>query len=275
MLKLMKYEIKGTFKYIIGIMALVLLLITGIYMYVTKGSEPSGFGVLFIVLSILVIFGAGLSTFLYIVGSFKKELYEDRGYLTFTLPLTGNQIIGAKLIVATMWFILLGTVIGLYNVLMVYITNRGNIDLSTIFLYLSETIRVQEYIVGAIGGIFSIVILLMIIYFSMALSRVTFRNKRIGGLWFVIFLILSGILLYGQVVVADLFPYYINWRSFEVGTMETFFNMNPTIDITSGFNVQVDPMIMMTNIATTIYNIVTFVALYLGTSYIIEKKIDV
>ncbi|WP_033826496.1 membrane protein [Bacillus andreraoultii] len=275
MLKLMKYEIKGTFKYIIGIMALVLLLITGIYMYVTKGSEPSGFGVLFIVLSILVIFGAGLSTFLYIVGSFKKELYEDRGYLTFTLPLTGNQIIGAKLIVATMWFILLGTVIGLYNVLMVYVTNRGNIDLSTIFLYLSETIRVQEYIVGAIGGIFSIVILLMIIYFSMALSRVTFRNKRIGGLWFVIFLILSGILLYGQVVVADLFPYYINWRSFEVGTMETFFNMNPTIDITSGFNVQVDPMIMMTNIATTIYNIVTFVALYLGTSYIIEKKIDV
>lgn len=274
MFKLMKYEIKGTFKYILGIMALVLLLITGIYIYVTKGTEPSGFGVLFIILSVLVIFGAGLSTFLFIVGSFKKELYEDRGYLTFTLPLSGNQMIGAKLIVATMWFILLGTVIGLYNVLMVYITNRGNIDLSTVFSYLFETIRIQEYIVGAIGGIFSIVILLILIYFSMALSRVTFRNKRIGSLWFVIFLVLSGILTYGQILVADLLPYYIDWKTFEVGTMETFFNMNATIDMNSGFNVQVDPGFAITNIATTFYNIITFVALYLGTSYIIEKKID-
>lgn len=40
----------------------------------------------------MTLFGTALVVFLYIVGSFRKELYEDRGYLTFTLPLTGKLL---------------------------------------------------------------------------------------------------------------------------------------------------------------------------------------
>lgn len=101
----MKYEIKGTYKILLGILALVLILITGIYMYSRDSSNFLNFGAIFMTLSVLVLFGTSLATFLYIVSSFKNELYEDRGYLTFTLPLTGNQIVGAKLLVAMFWFL--------------------------------------------------------------------------------------------------------------------------------------------------------------------------
>lgn len=115
-----KYEMKGSYKFILGVLALVLILTTGIYGYIANTKEGSALGATFMGLSTLVIFGTLLTTFLYIVGSFRKELYEDRGYLTFTLPLTGNQILGSKLIVAIIWFAVLGAVIGLYNILMAY-----------------------------------------------------------------------------------------------------------------------------------------------------------
>lgn len=81
-----KYEIKGSYKFILGVLALVLILITGIFAYSINVDEGSVLGGMFVGLSTLVIFGTLLTTFLYIVGSFRKELYEDRGYLTFTLP---------------------------------------------------------------------------------------------------------------------------------------------------------------------------------------------
>ena len=82
-----KYEIKGSYKFILGVLALVLILTTVLYTYIAKKeSSPV------IALASMIIFGTALTTFLYIVGSFRKELYEDRGYLTFTLPLTGHEI---------------------------------------------------------------------------------------------------------------------------------------------------------------------------------------
>ena len=108
MIKYMKYEIRGTYRYILGVLALVLILITGIYSYTARGNTVGGN--IFIVLSAMLLFGTALVTFLYIVGSFRKELYEDTGYLTFTLPLTGSQIVASKLIVALLWFFVLGIV---------------------------------------------------------------------------------------------------------------------------------------------------------------------
>ena len=120
--KYMKYEIKGSYKFILGILALVLILTTALYSYEFRGqpinsmtSNPA-----FVEIAILIILGAAFAAFLYIVDSFRKELYDDRGYLTFTLPLSGNQILGSKLIVAIMWFILLGVTFILYNMFMVF-----------------------------------------------------------------------------------------------------------------------------------------------------------
>ncbi len=59
----MKYELKGNYKFILGVLALVLILTTGIYVYIANANEGSALGVTFMGLSILVIFGTLLTTF--------------------------------------------------------------------------------------------------------------------------------------------------------------------------------------------------------------------
>lgn len=273
MLKLLKYEIKGTYKYISGILALVLILITGLYMYGDQAATGSLGGGLFVGLSVMILFGTTLVTFFYIVGSFRKELYEDRGYLTFTLPLKGIEIVGAKLIVALLWFFLLGIVVALYNLVMMLSFTPFQLQLSDLIEGITTFISIREIILGIIITIFSGVNLLTLIYFSMALGKVTFRNKRIGGLWFVIFLVLSGILAFGQFKIETLLPFYLDFETFKVMTMDL---MNPELYVEYGSN-GVEARIsggVPLNIAGTIYNIAITVALFFGAGYLIEKKID-
>lgn len=268
MLTYMKYEIKGTYKFILGILALVFVLIAGLYGSMDQAREGSMGGALFTFLAMMILFGTALTAFLYIVGSFRKELYEDRGYLTFTLPLTGNAIIGSKLIVACGWFIVLGVSIALYNLLMVATLSPAEVNLFELFSMVFELFTITDIIAMVFIGILNGVNMLILIYFSMALSRVTFRNKRIGGLWFVIFLILSGILAFVQTQLSILFPYYLDMSTFSIETMEAAANQ-----ITFG-HAGSDVQGVVTNFASTIFQIITTIALFLGTGYLIEKKID-
>lgn len=273
--RLMKYEIKGSYKFILGVLVLVLILTTGIYAYVTNNRGGSPLGVSFVGLSVLVIFGTLLTTFLYIVNSFRKELYEDRGYLTFTLPLTGNQILGAKLIVALMWFTILGIAIVVYHFLMVLIFVPIEFSISQ---FLSELRHIgippRGIIASIILGFVNGTITLILIYFSMALSRVTFRNKKIGGLWFIIFLVLNGIIAFSQIRITQLLPYYLDLSTFTIGSATMLGN---------SFHMDVDRYgIMMTgelgnllfNIPSFIYSLIIGVLMFLGTGYLIENKID-
>lgn len=269
----MKYEIKGTYKYIAGVLALVLILITGLYIYGDRAAEGSFGGGLFVALSVMILFGTTLVTFFYIVGSFRKELYEDRGYLTFTLPLKGIQIVGAKLVVALLWFFLLGIIVALYNLVMMLSFTPFELNLSDLISGITSFISVREIILGIIITIFSGVNILVLIYFSMTLGKITFRNKRIGGLWFVIFLVLSGILAFGQLRIETLLPFYIDFDTFKVVTNAV---MNPEFYVEYGNN-GLDTRVSggyPLNIAGTLYNIVITVALFLGAGYLIEKKID-
>ena len=263
-----KYEIKGSYKFILGVLSLVLILTTGIYTYVDAGKEGSAFFSALMGISTLVIFGTGLTTFLYIVGSFRKELYEDRGYLTFALPLTGNQILGAKLIVAIIWFVLLGFIIGSYNIFMITRFAPVELNFSEVFSVIDRGV-VLTLIMAFISGVNT----LILIYFSMALSRVTFRNKKIGGFWFVIFLALSGIIAYGQVKISMVLPYYLDFNTFKIGSVDTL-NYHFNININEGLFITGNMEHNLLNIAGFLYSLIMGVLTFLGTGYIIENKID-
>lgn len=276
MFKYMKYEVRGTYRYILGVLSLVLILTTALYIYFNRvtntSSEMSALEGIFIGLSVLILFGTALATFLYIVGSFRKELYEDTGYLTFTLPLTGNQIVGSKLVVALIWFIFLGVVIGLYNLIMMLIFVPVEVNFSELFSALFEIVNIKQILFSVLLIILSIVNILVIIYFSMTISRVTFRNKRIGGLWFILFLVLSGLIIYGGVKISEIFPYYIDINTFKIGTMDTLDKLY--MEINDDIVLSADMDILTTNIASTVYMIIVTVLLFLGTGYLVEKKID-
>lgn len=275
--KYMKYEIKGSYKFILGILALVLILTTALYSYEFRGqpinsmtSNPA-----FVEIAILIILGAAFAAFLYIVDSFRKELYDDRGYLTFTLPLSGNQILGSKLIVAIMWFILLGVTFILYNMFMVFSFIEVDINFKELISHVDFSGMLTVGIIIFLSGVAT----LILIYFSMALSRVTFRNKKIGGLWFVVFLVLNALVGYATVKIIGAFPYYLDLKAFKVVNYNDILSgINGFSDLFISFN---GGSMAFTTGGTTFINIVSFVFMiivgvvsFFSTGYLIENKID-
>lgn len=287
MRKFIKYEIRGNYKFILGILALVIIassIIQGLIYSNTMSSDYSGDGGLFTgmmsLMSILVIFGALLVAFINIVGSFRKELYEDRGYLTFTLPLTGNQILGSKLIVAFLWYSILTVVTTLYNVILA--TILFDIEWSSFVDLLGQfggasavTVFYRLLIMAVISGLVGIIFTLIFVYLSMAIGKVSLKNIKIGGLWFIIFLITFSIVNVVIGKIAAEFPLYLNLETLRVSNIE----LPVTEPILHG-SMSLSMIIMdisssmSLNLTTEILNIIVGVLGFISTGYLLDRKID-
>ncbi|MGO1469505.1 MAG: hypothetical protein ACTHW2_05725 [Tissierella sp.] len=284
MKKFMKYEIKGTYKFIFGILAIIILASSIIQFNIfneiksfeyNQVNESMNLLRFMFVLSIFIIFGAFITAFFYIVGSFRKELYEDRGYLTFTLPLTGNQILGSKLLVAFMWYIVMGLVTVLYNILLGVILFKG--ELGVIFREVIELINVG-FIASIFTGFISVIITLIVIYFSISLSKVSIKNKKIGGMWFIIFLVLIGVTSYLSSKIGIALPYFLDMNTFKFitleGILDTMNNSMMTQNIMLAGSLPEGIFPGYINIASFITDILFGIAFFMGTGYLIEEKID-
>lgn len=285
MLKFIKYEIKGNYRFILGILALVLIASSIIQAVIFRDVRSGDFtfsGGLFegmiSLVSILVLFGAALVAFINIVGSFKKELYEDRGYLTFTLPLSGHQILGAKLIVAFLWYTILNVVTGLYNLILA--TTIFKIEWSTLIDLLGRyggegivTILYRVFILSMISGIIMILYTLIFIYFSMTIGKISFRNVKIGGLWFIIFLVTFSL---SNVVIGKLgnaFPIYLNMESLRLSNLDLGMT-NPVYYGSMSFFLKDMGNYININLIPDFLNIVFGCLVFLATGYLLDRKID-
>ncbi|NLV87920.1 MAG: hypothetical protein GX021_00940 [Tissierellia bacterium] len=279
MRKFMKYEIKGSYKFVLGIIAVLLVASTiiqyNIYREINIGS-PSGGDVVFrsltVLVSILVIFGAFLAAFLHIVSLFRKELYENRGYLTFTLPLTGNKILGAKILVGAIWYAAIALSIVLYNFFLGSILHgSGWIGVvKRVISYIGPSTVLSVITSSIIESVQSIFLALVLIYLSIALSKVSIKNKRIGGLWFVIFLVLSGFLSFLTSRISAAFPYYLSLENFKI---LHYYDIVPYGTIFGNIT-QMSNIFGYINIVGSLVQIAFIVLGFLATSYLIENKID-
>lgn len=285
MLKFIKYEIKGNYRFILGILALVLIassIIQAVIFRDVRSGDITFSGGLFegmiSLVSILVLFGAALVAFINIVGSFKKELYDDRGYLTFTLPLSGHQILGAKLIVAFLWYTILNVVTGLYNLILA--TTIFKIEWSTLIDLLGRyggegivTILYRVFILSMISGIIMILYTLIFIYFSMTIGKISFRNVKIGGLWFIIFLVTFSL---SNVVIGKLgnaFPIYLNMESLRLSNLDLGMT-NPVYYGSMSFYLKDMGNFININLIPDFLNIVFGCLVFLATGYLLDRKID-
>ena len=112
--KLIKYDIKSTWRDFTGIYLSILLgviilpfifnNINNNFIVVTGGFIAFGIIIAVIVITIISLFKI-----------FNTNIYSKEGYLTLTLPVTSRQILTSKLIVSTMWIVstMLVSVIGL------------------------------------------------------------------------------------------------------------------------------------------------------------------
>lgn len=65
--------------------------------------------------------------------------------------------------------------------MMISIFSTSEFDFSELFKAVGQVVSVKEIIIGVIGGIFNLANFFILIYFSMALGRVTFRNKKLAA----------------------------------------------------------------------------------------------
>ena len=107
--KLMKYEFRATAIYFLPIYV-VLVLVSGLRYVISLISQKfsngfsafSGFSLSAIYL--LLALGLAITTFIVIIIRFYKNLLGTEGYLMFTLPVSVEQNILAKLIPSVVWF---------------------------------------------------------------------------------------------------------------------------------------------------------------------------
>lgn len=104
--KLFKYEWKAVSRMMLAAHGLVVLfaVLSKIFLSVTVGSSVEGtFVLLFMMLNTVIIGSVVMFTTIYFAFRFYKSVFTDQGYLTNTLPVTQNQIIIAKGLTAVLW----------------------------------------------------------------------------------------------------------------------------------------------------------------------------
>lgn len=110
--KLMKYEWKGTWKLLLPLNCLILVmgLLTYFTVQIDFFDSESGFvvfsGMTIIVFYVLSMIAVLVGTAIFLIYRFYTTVYGDQGYLLHTLPVDKHHIIIAKVLVSAMWLII-------------------------------------------------------------------------------------------------------------------------------------------------------------------------
>ena len=106
---------------------------------------------------------------------------------------------------------------------------------------------------------------ILTIFISITLSKVAFRNKRIGGISFVIFILLNTAIGFLNLQLVKLFPQSIELPGGRIVSIVSS-SMNGSTNL-GGFYSYI-------NIVTAIFYLVVIVGLFTFNSYLIDKKLD-
>jgi len=249
MFKLVKYELRANFLTIIGIC--ITVIVASLLLMTKKGTWTMAVPALsacFTIGSMIVIFIASLKIM-------SQYLYGDSGYLLFTLPQSGKSIMASRLLAALIQI----SIVGIVTILMFYLTVTEKIDFSFF-----KTIKASEIIEYIISYIWMIISSLTIIYFCMIIGKVALKGKKIGKVGsFIIFIIISLLISWLSFKLMAVLPQTLNLSNFTISNGSVL-NLNPTTSSTA-FTV---------NIAQTIFDIIIFIGLFMTSSYLIDKKLD-
>lgn len=145
---------------------------------------------------LIAIMASALLIAFIIFQRFYKNFMCDEGYLTFTLPVTVNQLLWSKLITAMLWTIISGLVIFLcVNIFIIFGTSREHFANFEIYRQFGEAMRA---VFGSLGGklvlpciefvifiVISLVFGLLHIYLSLIIGGVVSqKHKLLAGIGF-------------------------------------------------------------------------------------------
>ena len=186
--KLLKYEYRATAIYFLPIYAAILVVSVMTYgLRILRESLHDYSSALiaqglftFSSIYALLAFGLAVTTFVVIIIRFYKNLLGNEGYLMFTLPVSVEQNILAKLIPAMTWF--LGScVLGVLTILPVFFGGYGEslrFFFGTSHLPISETPKFITFLILlAVGVVSGLALTFLFYYFCMIVGQ-TFNSHK-------------------------------------------------------------------------------------------------
>ncbi|KMT22766.1 hypothetical protein [Clostridium cylindrosporum] len=253
--KLLKHELKATSRTFIPlyIAIIVVSLLNGLFLNPNNQiTRIQGIGVLLLVGLFVAL---GVVTIVVTVQRFNKNLLGDEGYLMFTLPVSPKMLLLSKTIVSTIWCVLSGitAMISFFIIGMSFAIKSGgfkelNLDLlwselKKVFLTeaFGNTLLVGMELLGLM--ILSYVVFILIIYLSISVGQLPVFNKRRKLASFIGFFIINIIINYVVILLSG----YISTLAY---TIQNIMVVSYLVNITAG------------------------VILFFGTSYILEKKLN-
>ncbi|SHH57683.1 hypothetical protein [Clostridium grantii] len=259
--KLFKLELKNTYR-IYGPLLLAVV-IANIIALIAFGDQKIEYRILITVLSSMAL---GIALFILIIDFYKKDINDDRAYLTFTLPVTGKQVLLVKTLNTLMWTILSVGVCAIFVYFMIcdlamgdfgFDIFREKIIINYGFL---ATITITQYISD-----------ILLIYFVITLISCNKIKGKIGGfLGVIIYFVFSGIISYAETLILKII--YGNSIISNFG-----FNLNAD---SSGMDIASSSIELPFNDVSyftveTIFTLIIIVILFLTTSYMLDKKLEV
>ena len=172
---LVRYEFKNVNKWFLALYATVLSLsvIIGIQGSSLSSTYYQDKGVVMLVFLSLVFGGLvitlSISTLILIIQRFKGSVYDRRGYLTLTLPVSEHQILSAKLLGAFVWS-LASTVVFLFSLYIIIVMVYPGAYLSTFAEYILKNYQ-DNFWLALISYIFNTLAGILCIYLSISIGQ--------------------------------------------------------------------------------------------------------
>ena len=172
---LVRYEFKNVNKWFLALYAAVLSLsvIIGIQGSSLSNTYYQDKGVVMLVFLSLVFGGLvitlSISTLILIIQRFKGSVYDRRGYLTLTLPVSEHQILSAKLLGAFVWS-LASTVVCLFSLYIIISMIQPDAFLSSFAEYMLKNYT-DDFWLALISYIFNTLAGILCIYLSISIGQ--------------------------------------------------------------------------------------------------------
>ena len=172
---LVRYEFKNVNKWFLALYAAVLSLsvIIGIQGSSLSSTYYQDKGVVMLVFLSLVFGGLvitlSISTLILIIQRFKGSVYDRRGYLTLTLPVSEHQILSAKLLGAFVWS-LASTVVFLFSLYIIISMIEPDAFLSSFAEYMLKNYT-DNFWLALISYIFNTLAGILCIYLSISIGQ--------------------------------------------------------------------------------------------------------
>ena len=214
---LVRYEFKNVNKWFLALYAAVLSLsvIIGIQGSSLSSTYYQDKGVVMLVFLSLVFGGLvitlSISTLILIIQRFKGSVYDRRGYLTLTLPVSEHQILSAKLLGAFVWS-LASTVVFLFSLYIIISMIEPDAFLSSFAEYMLKNYT-DDFWLALISYIFNTLAGILCIYLSISIGQLF--NEYRTALAVVAYIVIQTIL--GFITLNLRIDFDYNWvLSFEI-----------------------------------------------------------